>query len=707
MICYYIKNIRESHPLRPTHVLLAGLLAPGAFAAESSPIQLDDSTITARPETADGPVLGYRASRSASATRTDTPLSEVPQSVAVVPALVLEDLGINRLDRALDFAGGVAKQNNFGGLTFYSYSIRGFSTGELYRNGFAINRGSYPSPDAGSLERIEVLKGPAASVYGRSDPGGTVNLVTKKPQREAFSQLKLNAGRWDRYRSSLDLNAPLDDRHELLGRVNLAAEDNGSFRDHVGNQRRVLSPSLSWQPTPDTRLLLETEFVQQDAVFDRGISAVNGELGAVKRATFLGEPNDGDTRTDSQLLQASLEQLLNDQWSLRLATQYLRGELRGDASESRALSGDQVSRILRRRDFAWYDSITQLELHGDLMLGAWRHRPLVGLEYENYRNSLRYPQSATSLAYGQSIYAPVYGKDKPALVAANDFYEHTESQALSLQDQIAFSERLYGLFGVRLERFEQRAENRAIGSEHSQHKDALMPRAGLLYQLTPQMAVFANASQSVRPNALGAQGQVFGPEKGSGYEAGVKLDLLEGRLGANVALFHIDKENVLTVDPATPGEQIAAGEARSRGIDVQLSGQLSDAVRVIGAYAYVDAEVTKDTTLAEGSPLLGVAKHSGSLLSVYAFQDGWLRGSDVGAALNYVGDRSGQTGSDFELPAYSTVDLLAHYQGSDDLRLGLNLNNLFDRKYYERSYNSVWVMPGEPRNLSLNLTLAL
>ncbi|SFP88143.1 TonB-dependent siderophore receptor [Pseudomonas borbori] len=692
--------------MRTTYALLASLLAPSALAADS-PARLADSIISASPELADGPVQGYRATRSASATKTDTPLQEVPQSIAVVPAQVLEDLDISRLDRALDFAGGVAKQNNFGGLTFYSYSIRGFSTGELYRNGFAINRGSYPSPDAGSLERIEVLKGPAASVYGRSDPGGTVNLVTKKPKGEEFSQLKLNAGRWDRYRSSLDLNAPLDDQHDLLGRVNLAVEDNGSFRDHVDSQRRVLSPSLSWQLAPDTRLLLETEFIQQEAVFDRGIPAVNGELGAVKRSTFLGEANDGDTRTDSQLLQASLEQLLNDQWSLRLATQYLRGEMSGDASESRTLVGDQVSRILRQRDFAWHDSITQLELHGDLILGNWRHRPLVGLEYENYRNSLKYPQSATSLVYGQNIYAPVYGKDKPALVAANDFFEHTESQALSLQDQIAFSERLHGLFGVRLERFEQRAENRSTGSEHSQLKDVVMPRAGLLYQLTPQVAVFTNASQSVRPNTLGSQSQVFGPEKGIGYETGLKLDLLDGRLGANIALFHIDKENVLTADPANPGEQIAAGEARSRGVDLQLSGQLSHAIRLIAAYAYVDAEVTKDNTLAEGSPLLGVAKHSGSLLGVYEFQDGRLRGSDVGAALNYVGDRSGQAGSDFELPAYSTVDLLAHYQASDDLRLGLNLNNLFDRKYYERSYNSVWVMPGEPRNLSINLTLDL
>ncbi|PTT82697.1 TonB-dependent siderophore receptor, partial [Pseudomonas sp. HMWF010] len=143
------------------------------------------------------------------------------------------------------------------------------------------------------------------------------------------------------------------------------------------------------------------------------------------------------------------------------------------------------------------------------------------------------------------------------------------------------------------------------------------------------------------------------------------------------------------------------------GLDMQFSGQLSDAVRIIGAYAFIDAEVTEDNSLPVGSQLLGVARHSGSLMTVYQFQEGGLRGSDIGAAFHYVGDRSGQAGSDFELPAYNTVDLLARYQASEDLSVGLNLNNLFDREYYERAFNSAWVMPGDPRNLSLSLTLNL
>lgn len=687
--------------------LCAGLFSQAGAAEEA--LLLDELNIhDSHPgETAHGPVQGYRATRSASATRTDTEIRDTPQAIAVVPAQVLEDLGSTRIDRALDFAGGVSRQNNFGGLTFYNYSVRGFSSGELYRNGFAVNRGSYSSPDAASIERIEVLKGPAAALYGRGDPGGLVNIVSKQPQAEAFSRLQASAGSWDRYRSSLDVNTPLDEQGNLLSRVNLAVEDNHSFRDQVTSQRQVLSPALSWQLSTDTLLQLDSEFSHSASVFDRGIPAVNGELGSVQRSTFLGEPNDGQIDNRNQLLQLSVEHYLSDTWKLRLANHYAQGHLQGDSSEPASLIGEQVTRFYRQRDFEWNDSITQAELHGDLELLGWRHHLLAGLEYENYRNSQKYPQSLTSLDYGQAIYAPVYGASKPALVKANDFFEQVESQALNLQDQIEFSARWRGLLGVRLERYEQTALNRASGSQEFQAKDVATPRAGLLYQLTPAIGLFANASTSFRPNAIGSQGQVFKPEKGLGYETGLKLDLLDGRLGGTLALFQIDKENVLTADPANPGDSIAAGKARSQGFDLQLAGQLSEALRLIGAYAYIDAEVREDNSLPEGSDLLGVARHSGSLLAVYEFQEGALRGSDIGVAASYVGDRSGEAGSDFTLPAYSTLDLLAHYRASERLTLGVNLNNVFDRKYYERSYNSVWVVPGEPRNLSFNLSLDL
>lgn len=695
-----------SRKIAPLAGLALGLLLDPAF-AEDNRLELEAISVTTDAyESATGPVKGYRATRSASATKTDTALRDIPQSISVIPATVLKDLGSTNVERALEFAGGVSKQNNFGGLTLYEYSVRGFTTSEFYQDGFSANRGYPSTPDTANIERIEVLKGPAASLYGRGDPGGTVNIVTKKPQPEAFTTLQTSAGSWDRYRTALDVNTPLDSQANVLSRVNLAVEDNHSFRDHVGSKRVFVAPSFSWQLDPDTTLLVESEFVRHSSTFDRGIVDAPG----VSRRTFLGEPNDGDIDNHNNRLQATLEHHLNDAWKLRLASHYKQGSLWGDASENRALNADghTLNRRYRERSMGWHDSITQLELRGLFDIGSWQHELLVGTEYEDYRKNERV--TAVAGSYPIDLYNPAYGQPKPnGARSGTDFFEQTRSHALNLQDQIVFTDRLRGMIGARVEHFEQTVDDFTRNAPTSrQTHDALTQRAGLLYQLTPEIGVFANASTSFKPNSgLDATGKTFKPEEGVGYEMGVKSELFDDRLSATLAAFHIEKENVLALDPATNTNR-AMGKARSQGFDLQLTGQVTDAVRVIGAFAYIDAEVTKgDNTIPAGSRILGVAKRSGSLLGVYEFQEGALRGSDLGAAFTYVGDRSGEAGGSFELPAYHTVDLLAHYKATQNVTVGLNLNNLFDEKYYERSYSSYWVSPGEPRNLAVSLTLDL
>lgn len=690
--------------------LALGLLGDPVFAEESQTVELDAISVTSDYESPTDPVKGYRATRSSSATKTDTAIRDIPQSISVIPVSVLKDLGSTSVERALEYAGGVSKQNNFGGLTLYEYSVRGFTTSEFYKDGFSANRGYPSTPDVANIERIEVLKGPAASLYGRGDPGGTVNIVTKKPQPEAFTTLQTSAGSWDRYRTAVDVNTPLDDDGNVLSRVNLAVEDNHSFRDHVDSQRVFVAPSFSWQLNPDTSLLVESEFVRHSSTFDRGIVAPNNKWSGVSRSTFLGEPNDGNIDNHNNLLQAALEHQLNDSWKLRLASHYKEGKLWGFASENRPLNADghTINRRYRERDTNWHDSITQLELRGFFDIGSWQHELLIGSEYENFRKNER----VTTIAggpYAIDIYRPIYGQPKPnGARSGTDLFEHVESQALNLQDQIVFTDKLRGMIGARFEHFEQSIDDRSRNATSRQRHDALTQRAGLLYQLTPEVGLFANVSTSFKPNnGLDAAGKSFDPEEGVGYEVGIKSELFDDRLSTTLAAFHIEKENVLALDPSTDSSR-AMGKARSQGVDLQVTGQVTDAVRVIGAFAYIDAEVTQgDKVIPTGSRILGVAKRSGSVLGVYEFQDGHLRGSDLGAAFTYVGDRSGEAGSDFELPAYHTVDLLAHYKASENVTVGLNLNNLFDEKYFERSYSNYWVNPGEPRNFTVSLTLNL
>lgn len=692
----------------------AGLGSMPALAQEADSAVLDEVVITADRE--QGEVKGYQTRRSASATKTDTPLEEVPQAVSVIPATVLDDLDSPRIEKALDYAGGVARQNDFGGLTMYEYSIRGLTTSEFYKDGFSVNRGYMNPQDPSNVERIDVLKGPASSLYGRGDPGGTINIVSKRPQNDRFARLDLSAGRWDRYRSSLDVNTPLDDDGTMLYRMNLAVEDNKSFRDYRSSERQFFAPAFSWELTPQTRLLVQAEVIRSSQVFDRGMVAPNDRLGSVSRSEFFGEPRDGEIDNNNESLQAELEHDLNANWTVRLASHYKQGRLSGGATEASRLldDGRTLNREYRYRDYDWQDSITQLELRGLVYTGDIEHNLLIGTEYERYAKNeavLRTP--ATSPI---DIYEPVYGQPRlPFSVGpggrSTERHELVYSRSLNLQDQMRFSEKLFGVIGARYDHYEHRLDNEVAGTRVEQTHEKITPRIGALYQFTPEVAVFANASQSFKPNTGAPRpgtGTSFDPEEGVGYEAGFKFDLLDSRLGMTIAAFHLTKENVLTADPLDSTYQIAAGEVRSRGVDLQLTGQLTDEVRVIGAYAYVDAEVTEDNTLARGSRLLNVPKHSGSLLGVYEFLDGGLRGLELGGGVNYVGNRSGNVAdSGFELPGYTTVDLLARYKATEDLTLGVNLNNAFDRTYYERSYSNLWVMPGEPRNLSLSLSLNL
>jgi len=695
---------------RLSPLLLTSLLSANSTAANSLELEQIDISSTHLEERADGPVQGYRATRSATATRTDTPIEEVPQSISVVPRQVIEDLGDARIDRALDFAGGVGRQNDFGGMSNASFSIRGFtsgfSAGSLYRNGFSVNRGYYAA-DSATLERIEVLKGPAGGLFGRGDPGGVINLVSKRPQNETFNHLRFSAGRWDRYRADFDSNAPLSEDGQLLARVNLATETRKSFRDYADMQRQMVAPALTWHLNETTKLLLDSEFTRTDNVMDRGIPAVNGQLGSIKRSTFLGEPNDGQMRLSTNLLHAALEHDFQPDWTLRFAGQYLESRIKGSVTDAQGpVIGGMVVRGYNPNDMRSHSLTLHAEVLGKLQLAGMPHQILAGLESENWRADSDYAFSNPSThPIPINVYNPVYGQSKPP-TSPRDNSNHVQSYALNLQDQIDFTERLSGLLGVRFQNHKQQRIDRVTGDKAKQEKDVAIPRIGLTYKLTPQVFLFSGIGTSFTPNNPSYGGQIFKPEKGLGYETGIKLDLLDGRLGATLAAFHITKENVLNPDPSNPGFQIAVGEVRSQGMDAQISGQIGDNFNLIAAYAFIDAEVTKDNRPGfKGSRLAGIPRHSGSILGVWEFQPG----RSVGATLNHVGQRAYSTGGSAPkgsgLPRYTTLDFLGKWEISSNISAGVNLNNALNKKYYERSWSDLWVAPGEPRNLNLNIAI--
>ncbi len=675
-------------------------------------IILPELAVTAAGERGDGPVDDYRATRSVSATRTDTPIREIPQSISVVPRAVLEDTAAVRVDAALDYVGGVARGNNFGGQTLYEYNVRGFATGEYYRNGFPMNRGYQGSPDTAAIERLEVLRGPASLLYGRGDPGGTLNIVTKQPVAENSAVLGGLFGSHGLWRGTIDTTGALRADGSISYRLNGAAEGGGSFRGHVESSRQYLAPAFTWQVSPDTTFTLEGEFLHNERTFDRGVVAYGNRPGVVPRDRFLGEPEVGNIRNTSGLGQLRFDHRINNDWSLRGGAQYFGGTLDGRAVEPSSLLADgrTLRRELRQRDFAWNDLNIQLNLVGRFTTGPVGHTLLAGIEYERYHNREILRRSNPGVSpFAIDILGPVYSQRLPALTRRTDTLENSNTYAAYLQDQISLTNRLKLVAGIRVEHFDQDFAQRNTGTASPQAQTAATPRVGLIYELTSNVSTYASYAQSFRPNRGGdISGRSFSPEKGEAYEVGAKFDLFSDRLSATAALFHITKENVLTANPADTTYSIAAGEVRSRGFDLTLAGNPMPGWRVIGGYAYIDAEVTRDATLRPGTRLLNVPRHSASLLNVYEFQAGTLEGLGVGSGINLVGSRAGDTvGSTFRLPAYATVDLLAYYKIGDRVRLNLNVNNLLDRTYYDRSYNSVWVSPGAPLTVLGGVTIRL
>lgn len=685
--------------------------------SDSEPASLSQMEITANvTESAQGPVEGYRATRSASATRTDTAIHETPQSISVVPRQVVEDIGATRLEDALDYAGGIERGNNFGGQGLTEFLVRGFSTQEFYRNGFAVNRGYPNMPDASTIERLEVLRGPASMLYGRGDPGGTFNIVSKQPQADRKTVLGSQFNTQGLRRGTLDTTGALDENAEFTYRLNLVAEGSDSFRDHVESERYNVAPVLRWQLSDRTAVILEGDYLHNRHPMDRGVTRYATQAGQLPRDRFLGEEDAGKLRNENATTQLRLEHQLNDDWAIRGGVQYLDGSLDGGAVENNGLAADgrTIGRNYSERTLEWDDIAFQTNVEGHFKTAGFAHTLLAGIEYDdfNYTSFIRRSSGSVS-AFPLDLYAPVYGQPLPALTRTTTHDdENLKSYALYLQDQVELTDRLKAQVGARLERFEQQYTNylSASGSWEQAH-NAVSPRFGLVYDLTDSLAVYANTARSFKPNrGADRSSQAFDPEKGIAYETGIKYDVPEHDLSITAALFHITKENVLTSDPLDSNYQIAAGEVRSRGFDLSLAGNITPQWRVIGGYAYVDAEVTKSTTstMPTGSRLANVPKHSVNLLNTYEFDSGLLSGLGVGVGLKYVGDRKGSTSSTaFDMSSYTVVDLLAYYPLTDRIRLNLNLDNVFNEEYDERAWGSIWAYPGAPRTLQAGVSITL
>ena len=649
---------------------------------------------------------GYNPKTSSGATRTSTPLREVPQSVRIVSSQQMEDMGATRLADTVDYVSGITRLNDFGG-TWDNFAIRGFSSTDMgyLVNGFPGSRGYNPPRDTANVERFEFLKGPASAVYGSSEPGGTINIVTKKPEFTRRNTADVSIGSMGLRRSTLDSTGALS--QNVAYRLNVAVEEGDSRSDLLSNRRTLIAPALTWVIDDKTVLSYESEFLRAKTPLDRGLVNVRGVLGTLPRDRVLSEPDDGNMTLASNTHQLTLDRELSQNWRARLGASHKESTFSGNYTEATALANDNrtLNRRATWRQLPSRDTSFQAELEGKFTTGALGHTLLIGTEASRLWMNTEILRSAN---YPIDIYQPVYGRPRPALTSlTSSSDEHQRTSAVFVQDQVSLSPQWKLLVGARYDHYRQSIEDRVVNRNSAQEHHAVSPRVGLTYLPNDWSSWYVSAGQSFRGNSgTDKNGQAFDPQYATALEAGLKLQTLDQRLGANLAVFDIKKTNVLTAGD-TPGFSVAAGEVKSSGFEADLHGQINKNWKMTGNFAYVDARISKDATLPVGSRITNIPKTSAGLFAIRedALADGSRYG--VGAGINYVGNRSGNSTDTYSLPAYTTVKLVSFWQINKTARLSIDVHNLFNKNFYTASWGNLYVIPGARRSVVASLKVDL
>lgn len=650
-------------------------------------------------------VLGTRTTRDATRS-SDRATDVMSQSSRSLEQDILRAAGTYRLSDALDLVSGSSQQNNRGGFAD-NFAIRGFLStadggGEYYVDGFVANRGSAPARDPATIERIEILKGPAGAVFGDIDPAGRVNMVSKTPRFDAQASASLLYGSFDTRRIELDATGPLTDR--VAARVVVAAEDSDGYRDFVTLKRRVFSPSLTFRPSDAVQVTYLAQHIAYDAPFDRGVAAIAGDPLALPGSRYLGEPSNGATRARDTLHQLTGEAKLGGIWSLVGGVAYRSGTLRGfSADQSRLVDGRTLWRQRRERGYEVEDLSARLELRGEVQaLGT--HRPSIGIKgYTlDYLELLNRRNPTAANPYAIDVLAPVYGIPQALPLLPNlDQRETRRALSIYAQDSWALNERLEVVGAVRFDAYRQQLTRNLVEATTVATGRPVKFRLGARYAVSDAVAVHANWGESFQLNSgSGAGGVAFAPEQGQGYEIGAA-----GRWrGVDVGLtwFDIRKRNVLTTDPGDVNFLAPVGSLTSRGIEFDASLRLARRWQAVVNYAWTRAR-NDDRTFA--TPLaLNVPDHSGTAFVVHRFDAGargdWLLSGGVA----YVGRRSGATdASGLILPAYVKVKAAAEVPLLAALTFRAEVDNLLDERYAQSSYNSLWIYPGAPRTIRASL----
>ncbi len=695
-----------------------GHFGPGASVVAMVAVALTSVPAWAQAQTqADEEIIVF--GKSSSQTTLD-----IPQTVNVFRQDMIEQIGATRLGDVLRFVPGASSNGSELDAFGDSYLMRGFEADSTI-NGIRTDRMNH-ARDSVSVERVEILKGPASVLYGQLQPGAVVNVVTKEPLRDLALQITGEAGRFDFYRGTVDLSVPLTEDGSIATRLIGAYENSNSFIDFWGKDHRFFAPSVVFLPSDNTKILIEGMYSrdQWDAFYN-GVPAEGTVLpnpnGPLPRSLHLADPSfDGTVRRTSEI-NARLEHEFTPDISFRLAATW--SDRGSDYQEIFGVLGwetDAADGVLTRALLDSNGSASTWDFHADVGFrfdtGSIGHELTIGAEYGIDKSQ---GIDRVGLVESLDLYNPVYDFETqpPVLLPlyTNNTRNDVDRLGLFIQERMRITDNLRLIAGLRYSTVDQR-QLFSSGGPAALTKvktNSWTHQVGILYSPVPTVSLFASRSTSFVPVLMNnSDGTPLAPETGTQYEAGAKATFLDGRMNGSISLFHLTRGNVAVSDRDNPSFFLTIGEQTAKGVEISVDGKIAPNWSIYAGYAYTDAKTTKDTqavgeTNREGYRLRGVAKNTFVFNTNYEIVDGALAGFNLGGSVNYVGKRAGDIDETFNLPSYWRVDALAGYKINDRLSLRLNIDNVLNDKIYSVAWSAYEVWPSTPRTYRATIAFAL
>ncbi|MGA7510368.1 MAG: ferrichrome porin FhuA [Erwinia billingiae] len=689
-------------------LLVAMTISSSAYAANEQTLTVSaDANSTAPQESAWGPAPTIAAKHSATGTKTDTPIEKNPQSVSVVTSEEMALHGVSTVKGAFNYTPGVLTGNRGSSNVIDALSIRGFSETNTnqYLDGLKLQGDNYSEFAIAPyfLERAELLRGPASVLYGKSNPGGVVALVSKRPTTETLREVQFKMGTDNLFSTGFDFGGAIDDAGVYSYRLTGQAWSQDAQQDMQKEKRYTIAPSFSWQPDANTNFTLLTYFQNEPQTGYYGwlpregtvvpITDANGRSQKLPTDFDEGEASNKISR-NTKMIGYNFSHSFNDTWTVRQNLRY--ADLRTDYRSIYGNGFDSVNNNITRGVALSDETLNQFAVDNQVQAkfgtGDVDHTLLLGVDYQRTRNDI---DGNFGSASPLSALNPQYGNDAYTLNFPYHYLNKQEQTGLYAQDQMEWDHWVMTL-GGRYDYAMTSALNRNGNTETKNHDQAFTWRGGLNYVFDNGVAPYFSYSESFIPTSgTTADGQPFDPSRAKQYEAGVKYVPKDRPIVITGAVYQLTKTKNLTADPDNVLFSNQGGEIRSRGVELEAKAAVNANVNVTAAYTYTDAEYTHDTLL-QGKTPVQVPKNMASLWTDYTFNETSLSGLTVGAGVRYVGESKGlyssgdKANQNFNVASYTTVDALVKYDlgrfGLPGSSLAVNVNNLFDRDYVASCY---------------------